>query len=83
MGNCQVITVSAHSGVSQHSTKVSKLGIPVGEVTLFFRREQARPSVAEVADQRITAASEITYEPRQPIGEPNGRGNGHYYDAAE
>ncbi len=66
-----------------NQAKVSKLGIPVGEVTLFFQRVQAEASVAEFADRPVRAAGDITYQPPQPIGQPNGRGNGHYYDAAE
>ncbi len=66
-----------------NQAKVSKFGVPVGEVTLFFRRVPAHAFVAEAADQPITTASEITYKPQPPIGEPNGRGNGRHYDAAE
>lgn len=66
-----------------NQAKVSKLGIPVGEVTLFFRREQAEASTAKLADHRITAASEINFEPQRPPAQPNGQGNGRHYEAAE
>lgn len=66
-----------------NQAKVSKLGFPIGEVTLFFRRAPAEASVAEIADRRITPASEIAYELQRPVGQPNGQGNGRHYEAAE
>ena len=66
-----------------NQAKVSKLGIPVGEVTLFFRREQAKADMAVLGDHRFTPASEITFEPQRPVAQPNGHGNGRHYEAAE